>query len=445
MPIRTDEHGEAILDPTLPPDVQTSDASLERWQTCIGIATLITQAPAGSPEAHNFARVLYDSQHPLHRADAPPPGENDLLEARWEEWEHPRGRHRQFIDKPDVPKRVQPKSIKRRFDDAKPKITLEQIKAAGLDKDPEPSEKALKLLDGHTTTAARYYEMSRATSAEDSDEHPPYQAKRRRRHDLVVGRFLAGLPQKPGQKPRGIAALLGTTHPVVQKLHGGARLSEREKRQVREAAHNARSGEAPSALFMAGGPASGKTTLLRDNPELVPDASVAVDPDAIKEHLPEFKQLQAEKDRYAAGAVHEESGDIAARLTAEAASLRLNMVVDGTGDGEAQRYVGHLQRKYDEGYDVSVLYANSPTEEAIRRAIIRAEEEGRFVPVSVIREQHARVSKNFPDVVTLPWLENLDVFDEHGHIGSKEGGKFHPLDYDRMKTFLEKEKELGNG
>lgn len=449
-PRTIDEHGEVTLDPRLPADVQQSDEAQERWLACANIAMLITGQPLGSSEVDLFARSLYNRRSlPVHRADV---AQTPLLE---EAGIDPHRRHQlrnregEWIDMPGRKKKsrkIRPKRLKK-FTDTTPRATQEEIRKAGLHKWPEPTEAAKKLMHGHTQSAERWYDFDRPYSpGTDSDEHPPYAAGRRWRHNRIVGGFLAGVPteeeKKNGVPVRGIAALLGEEHPIVRKLIGGGGLSEEERDTVRRAAHNARSGEAPDALFMAGGPASGKTTALLENPELVPDASVSVDPDAIKELLPEFQQLLAMKDRYAASAVHLESGDIAARLAAEVEALGLNVVIDGTGDSEPMDFIRQLQRKQDAGYDVGVLYATTSTDEAIARAIKRAEKKnGRFVPVPAIREQHAKVSINFEHVRALPWLEHLDVFDDEGHIGEMRNGKFFAIDEKRMRVFQAKASE----
>ena len=72
-------------------------------------------------------------------------------------------------------------------------------------------------------------------------------------HDAIIGTFLAGPMEE----------ILGGDHAITRKLRGGGRLSSAEKAQVREAASRARNGDRPQALFMAGGPASGKTSALK--------------------------------------------------------------------------------------------------------------------------------------------------------------------------------------
>lgn len=442
-PRQVDEHGEVTLDPRLPESVQQSDEAQERWLACANVAMAIVRKPLDSPEVANFATVLYDMPIPTHRDP-----DVELMEARDPDFErlHPRGRDARFVAKHGGGKRKRtPRNLQRRArDEVKPvgKYTLAEIKAAGLDGEPAPSAAALRLMGGHRNSASLYY-AQRDHAPDESLEHPPYKRERRARHNKIVGRFLAGLPDTddPDAKPRGVAALFGVDDPLVVKLAGGGRLSEAEVAEVRQAAHDARSGEAPDALFMAGGPASGKTTTLAENPELEPGASVLINADVIKTYLPEFQELWAKKDMYAATAVHRESGDIAARLADEAEKLGLNVVVDGTGDSEPADFIRQLQRKNDAGYDVSLLYANTPTDTAIPRSLARAETEGRFVPIPAIKEQHAKVSRNFEKVVQLPWLQHLDVFDDKGLIGTKTDGVFHATEPARMESFIAKKRE----
>jgi predicted ABC-type ATPase len=231
-----------------------------------------------------------------------------------------------------------------------------------------------------------------------------YKAERRALHDQIVGRFLA----------QSLAGFLGEDHELTQKLAGGGRLSSAEKQQVRDAAAAARGGGAPRALFMAGGPASGKTSALRQAPELEPDASVLINPDEIKDRLPEYRQMVEGGDKFGAAGVHEESSDLGKRLQAETMDLGLNVVVDGTGDSKPGKFVGKLQDMNDAGYEVSALYVTIPTDEAVIRTTLRAMKRGRWVPEPELRSQHKHVSANFEDVAALPFLKDLKLYDNGG-------------------------------
>lgn len=430
MPRVLDENGEVVLDPRYPLDVQQDDESFRRWEMCVAVAAAITRQPIDSLETGMFARVMY--QDPDLATDPP-----EEVQEGYEEIEHPRGRAGQWIRSHRLrglgrgPASPGIKSLRRTIHDL------------GLDKEPVPGRAAQAILQGKPNTRAMWL-AKRDAGPLDSPVHAPYKARRRVVHDRIVGAMLAGLPETPGHHPTGVAALMGEQNEITQKLARGGRLSEAEKEQVRAAAIRARRDVPPEVLFVAGGPASGKSTLLDNNPELRPADAVDVDADAIKERLPEYQKMKAARDHYAAKGVHDESGDIAARLEHEATDLSLNQVIQGTGNQDPGVFKKQIDRKHARGYDVNVIYVNTPTDDAIDWAVERAEGTGRWVPVQTIRDMHAKVSRNFNnEIVKIPWLKALDVFDsDAGHIGTQtDDGEFIALDPDRMKAFRDKELE----
>lgn len=174
------------------------------------------------------------------------------------------------------------------------------------------------------------------------------------------------------------------------------------------------------AVFLAGGTASGKSTALKlpENKNAIPMGSVHIDPDEIKTMLPEFNALVAAKDEGAAGVVHEESSDLAARLLAEAQDKGLHVVIDGTGNSdEPTKFAGKISKMLDAGYETHAMYVNAPTDIAVARAVARGQKSGRFVAEPMVRSTHANVSRNFDAVRQLAEtgkLKSLRLFDTGG-------------------------------
>lgn len=166
---------------------------------------------------------------------------------------------------------------------------------------------------------------------------------------------------------------------------------------------------APAVLVLAGGPASGKSTLLAALP--VPHPHTRVDPDAFKERIPEYAQLVAHAEPEAAAVVHEESSDLAAELFRRASAECHDLVVDQVGDGPAGRFVAKLRALVGGGYEIDVAYADVPVEVALDRARRRFRRTGRFVPEPVLRELHAQVARRYPEVVEEPGLRSVLLYD----------------------------------
>ena len=194
-------------------------------------------------------------------------------------------------------------------------------------------------------------------------------------------------------------------------------------------------------LMMGGGTASGKSSALEANPDAMPDAAVLIDPDEIKSFLPEYTKLIQGESKYSATAVHEESSDIAQMLRAAAVAKGLNIVLDGTGDskgGAVDEKTGEkkpskfAQKLLDfkaDGYDVEMFYVNATVQNAVVRAIDRAQKSGRWVPTPEIHSQHQKVSGRFLDSIK-PLVEDgtvsrIRMFDTNSDnpILFAEGGK----------------------
>jgi predicted ABC-type ATPase len=159
----------------------------------------------------------------------------------------------------------------------------------------------------------------------------------------------------------------------------------------------------PRVMFMAGGPASGKSSVM---PLLdVPTGAVSMDADAIKGELPEYQEGVRTGRKDAAALAHEESSDLVKDVQHHASERGLNAVVDGVGDGGPGKLAGKMTQWKARGYDVSLNVMTIPTDEAVRRAHKRAERSGRMVPEDVIRESHAGVSQNWEAVRNLDFAD----------------------------------------
>lgn len=170
--------------------------------------------------------------------------------------------------------------------------------------------------------------------------------------------------------------------------------------------------EAPVATFYSGGSGSGKSKIYKAVPNNWAQHisnSVIIDPDAIKEKLPEYQTLASSKhnmlDLAAASISHEESSDIAKNIKQFAYNLKLNIVFDGTGNGKTSAFLNKIREAYDRGYEIQLVHIHLPTELAVERSITRAVGDTdiggnkisgyrRMIPVSEIRKIHRHSATN---------------------------------------------------
>jgi hypothetical protein len=154
------------------------------------------------------------------------------------------------------------------------------------------------------------------------------------------------------------------------------------------------------AIVMMGGPASGKSSLLA---KVMADTTgyVKVDPDEVKDRLPEFALAVANSDKLAAARAHEESSTAIADVIKERAiEGGYNVMFDGTGKN-GQKYVAMVKRLKERGYEVRVIMPHISVEEGVKAAEKRAHRSGRFVPTHFIRQAYQVIPFNFEQVARL--------------------------------------------
>jgi predicted ABC-type ATPase len=201
-----------------------------------------------------------------------------------------------------------------------------------------------------------------------------------------------------------------------------------------------KSQRSPAATFYGGGPASGKSALKPAGPD-----SALIDPDEVKKQLPEYQAMTAAKDASAAAYTHEESSHVAKEAMKEARRRKINYVLDGTGDSSFAKMSGKVNAAKEAGYTVHGRYATVDTDEAVKRAMARAQHTGRMVPEPVIRETHASVSAVFDQAVRAGLFDSVQLHDNNVPKGSPakliasgQGNSFSVLDQAAYRKFLAK-------
>jgi predicted ABC-type ATPase len=203
----------------------------------------------------------------------------------------------------------------------------------------------------------------------------------------------------------------------------------------------------PVAMFLGGGPASGKSSLLGVHPAKGP----IVNPDDVKGELPEFRQMiEAGQEHKAAAFVHEESSALSKTIVARAQSEHLNFTLDGTGDSSYAKMHAKTSAARAAGHRVDAVYVTIPADLAVERAKIRAKETGRVVPETTIRETHASVSGVWRKSIENGDFDTAELWDNTGKvpvlIASKNDGGTLSVHWPEMyQEFLDKEHEYGPG
>ena len=203
--------------------------------------------------------------------------------------------------------------------------------------------------------------------------------------------------------------------------------------------------ESPVMYMMGGGPASGKSTLIKSGVVTHPDNHVLVNGDEFKEDLPEYRDWVKARDVAAASRAHDESSVLTKRAARAAAARSQTVVWDGTGDGTIEKLRTEIDVFRSKGYRVVADYVTVPTEVAVDRAQKRGERTGRFVPLSLVRATHRDVSRIFPIAVAEGLFDEVTLWDtstgEQIKVASAKGRNLVIHHRGLWETFLAKGNE----
>ena len=185
---------------------------------------------------------------------------------------------------------------------------------------------------------------------------------------------------------------------------------------VADATANVPRSAEPTLYMMGGGPAAGKSSIIRSGDVKHPDKHVLANPDVFKEDIPEYRDGLAARRETAAPEAHEESSYLNKRTMRVAAQNGQDVVWDGTGDNSIAKLEEQVKVFREKGYKVQADYVTCDTEVAVKRSQDAAnnpksDRYGRNVPVDAIRETHARVSEIWPEAVARGLFDRSDLYD----------------------------------
>ena len=167
----------------------------------------------------------------------------------------------------------------------------------------------------------------------------------------------------------------------------------------------------PTVVFMAGGPASGKSTLAR-HLEQIAD-SVWLDVDTFRERLPEYGVLRAAGRADAAARTHREASQLVRLAFGIALGRGVSVILDGVGGDDHGGFSDKITATLARGANVRVCYATVPVELALEREQARFAQTGRRVDDEILRAKHAEVSRGLDNVAKLA-VERIEIYDTSG-------------------------------
>lgn len=180
--------------------------------------------------------------------------------------------------------------------------------------------------------------------------------------------------------------------------------------------HTPKNIEKPVAILIGGGSATGKTTLRQTiiNKELIMRGiqAITIDPDEIKEYIPEYESLKSIVPNHAAHLVHKESCDISDLLLKKTIKTRKHFIYEGTM-ARSRKYNKLVKKLRHNKYEIHAYIVDVPLVVAKKRAADRAKITGRIIRPNIIENTHKLVPKTFQMIKHS--VDTYQVYDnQHG-------------------------------
>lgn len=166
-----------------------------------------------------------------------------------------------------------------------------------------------------------------------------------------------------------------------------------------------------TVYMMGGAPANGKSALVDAGVLPHPKGILTLNPDKIKEALPEYNLLNNRKDFSAAAFAHEESSYLSKQITRKALAKNFDILSDGVADGKFEEFDKKLQQFRDAGKRIRADYVSLDTDLSVRIETARAKKTGRKVPKDYLLDMNKEISILVPKLIENKSLDELYLWD----------------------------------
>lgn len=195
--------------------------------------------------------------------------------------------------------------------------------------------------------------------------------------------------------------------------------------------------------MLGGAAGNGKSTLLNSGQLTLPPGAIMVNPDDIKESLPEYKIMLQQKDKAAAAFVHEESSWISKQVRSRGIDEGYNMVIDAVADGGIDKLRENVKDLKRNGHYVKIDYVTLDTDLSLKLVEDRYKKTGRYVPEQAVLDMNREIAKIVPAAIQERMFDELNLWDTNINgkprlILTQKGGNVTIFDQELYNNFLKK-------
>jgi|GEM_PF-3423504 len=166
------------------------------------------------------------------------------------------------------------------------------------------------------------------------------------------------------------------------------------------------------AIFLMGAAGSGKGTVRDLIIESNSDKKyLIIDPDLIKDSMPEYLIAQANGQSNAATLLHKKSVEKANKLYKKTLNQDVNVIYDSTGSRKWD-YKENMDAAKNKGMSVELIYVKADVETCKLRVNDRAQKTGRFVPNTTVEDTHFYAQEHFNKLSKR--ADGVKIYDNNG-------------------------------
>ena len=192
--------------------------------------------------------------------------------------------------------------------------------------------------------------------------------------------------------------------------------------------------------MLGGGPANGKSSLIKSGFLPHPENALKIDVDEIKLMLPEYQYMLTKRESLAAPIVHVESANIGHDLRSYALESGYDIVWDGIANESLEHRMEAALELKSYGHHCRVDYVTLDMALSLELAELRYQRTGRRVPESVIKEKNRSVAELVPQLIKHQVFDELYLWDTNIHnqprlILSQKNGKLEVADQALYNNF----------